>query len=297
MNKLFIHISASVLLFIVPNMSWALLGGLVDTPEGFNAVVALSLGTQAHCSATKISAHTFLTAAHCVTTTQTGSIDAQFAPGQRLFVSAQPKPQTRRDFLPLTVQKIQLHPAYQAALQRFFHYKETQINAYRQRYTGAELTQRIRVLEADNHFTARFPDLALVIVREATPTIPQFAVDCDPLTAGASVELVGYGFDSVAHFAQARRAAPFGQRHWGTTAVIRVDPVNFYTYGGLLRAGEPSLSPGDSGGPVLLRGRVVGVNGTVYGLSRRDAARSNMSVNLNGLAAPSRCHDFFRDLP
>lgn len=295
MNKLFIHLSA--LFFIIPSTSWGLLGGQSDTPEGFNAVVALSLGEQAHCSATKISAHTFLTAAHCVTNTQTGTIDSRFMPEQRLLVSANPKPRTRADFIPLTVRRIQLHPAYQTALQRFFAYKETQINVYRQRYSGADLARRIQVLEANNHFTARFPDLALLIVHETTPSIPQFAIDCTALTAGDSVQLIGYGFDSVAHFAQARRAAPFGQRHWGNSAVIRVDAVNFYTYGGLLRAGEPSLSPGDSGGPVLRRGRVVGVNGTVYGLSRLDAARSNMSVNLNGLAAPSRCHDFFRDLP
>jgi len=283
--------------------SWALLGGQADTPDGFGAVIAMMRDDQAlHCSATKISQNVFLTAAHCVASTRTGTIDTAFVAGQTLFISAAPAPKKRNDFIKLTVKRAQLHSGYLTGLQRFFAYKTQRIAAYQQRYSGEDLARRIRVLEADNHFTARFPDLAVVVVREPTPMIPSAAVDCTPLAAGDKVQLVGYGYDSIKHFAQIRKTAPFGQRHWGTTDVIRVDPINFYTYGGLLRAGEPSLSPGDSGGPVLRRGRVVGVNGTVYGLSRLDAARSNMAVNLNGLDAPAgdnsgaHCRAFFRKL-
>jgi Trypsin len=66
--------------------------------------------------------------------------------------------------------------------------------------------------------------------------------------------------------------------------VIRADAVNFYTFAADLRPGSPTTCPGDSGGPVLKDGQVVGVHGSVYGLSARDAARSNMSVNLHPLA-------------
>ncbi|MBK1693510.1 peptidase S1 [Chromatium weissei] len=281
--------------------SWALLGGQTDTPDEFGAVVALVRDNALHCSATKISQQAFLTAAHCVASTRTGTLDSAFVAGQSLVISAAPAPKTRNDFIKLTINRTQLHSDYAAALHRFFVYKSQRIAAYQQRYSGEDLARRIRVLEADNHFTARFPDLAVVVVRESTPLIPIAPVDCTPLLAGTKVQLVGYGYDSIKHFAQRRKAAPFGQRHWGTTEVIRIDSINFYTYGGLLRAGEPSLSPGDSGGPVLRRGRVVGVNGTVYGLSRLDAARSNMAVNLNGLNAPAanssgqQCRAFFRD--
>lgn len=291
-----------ILALLWTSPSWALLGGQADTPDGFGAVVAIMRDERAlHCSATKISQTAFLTAAHCVASTRTGTLDPAFNLGQTLSISAAPAPKTRNDFIKLTVNRAQLHPDYATALQRFFAYKTQRIAAYQQRYSGEDLARRIRVVEADNHFTARFPDLAVIVVRESTPLIPVAPVDCTPLVAGAAVQLVGYGYDSIKHFAQIRHTAPFGQRHWGTTEVIRVDPINFYTYGGLLRPDEPSLSPGDSGGPVLRRGRVVGVNGTVYGLSRLDAARSNMAVNLNGLDAPAadhsgqQCRAFFRE--
>lgn len=278
---------------------WALLGGQADAPDGFSAVVALTVGNTARCSATKIAPAAFLTAAHCVANTATGTLDDAFQPGRRIFVSNLPAPRMPQDFIGLTLAKTQLHPRYREALQRFFIYKEEKIRAYRARYAGEELARRIRVLEADNHFTARFPDLAVLFTLEPTERIPLAEIACEPLQPGMTVQHVGYGYTSVKHLAAARKSDPFGRRQWGTTQVIRVDPVNFYTYGGLLRAGEPSLSPGDSGGPVLRDGRVVGVNGTVYGLSHLDAARSNMSVNLNGLGAtenlgdPAGCRDFF----
>jgi hypothetical protein len=62
--------------------------------------------------------------------------------------------------------------------------------------------------------------------------------------------------------------------------VIRVDSVNFYTFAHRMHPGAPSLCPGDSGGPVMRAGKIVGVHGTVYGLAREHGARSNMSVNL-----------------
>ncbi|WP_242445829.1 trypsin-like serine protease [Chromatium okenii] len=85
--------------------SWALLGGQADTPDGFGAVIAMMRDDQAlHCSATKISQNVFLTAAHCVASTRTGTIDAAFVADQTLFISAAPAPKTRNDFIKLTIE-------------------------------------------------------------------------------------------------------------------------------------------------------------------------------------------------
>lgn len=284
----------------IPLPAVALLGGAVDTREDFSAVVALTLGETPHCSATKIGPDAFLTAAHCVADMRAGTLNDAFQPGGRIFVSNRTAPMTREDFIGLTLRKTQMHPRYREALQRFFAYREEKVRDYRARYAGEELARRIRLIEASHHFTSRFPDVAILFVREPTASIPLARVDCAPLRPGEAVQLVGYGYESLKDLALARKKNPFGRRHWGAAEVIRVDPVNFYTYGGLLRAGDPSLSPGDSGGAVLRAGRVVGVNGTVYGLSRLDAARSNMSVNLSGLGAAedahqgAGCRDFFR---
>ena len=288
-----------VLLAAYPVSVLALLGGQVDTDEGFSAVVVLTKQGAPHCSATRIGPTALLTAAHCVANSRTGGVDDAFQTGRRLLVSQRTAPQTPADFIELTIERTVLHPAYQAALRRFFVYKQQQILDYQSRYAGDDLAQRIRLLEADSHFTSRFPDVAILLVREVTDEIPVIDIDCEPLHAGETVQLVGYGYESLKHPTRARQAHPFGRRNWGTTQVIRVDPVNFYTYGGLMRAGMPSLSPGDSGGPVLRAGRVVGVHGTVYGLSHLDAARSNMSVNLSGLGAAQTdphgdgCRQFF----
>jgi hypothetical protein len=71
-----------------------------------------------------------------------------------------------------------------------------------------------------------------------------------------------------------RKRAPFP---------LRVDPLNFYSFGRVMRTDAPSLCPGDSGGPVLRDGKAVGVHGTAHGAALRYGANSNMSVNLNSL--------------
>lgn len=286
-----------VLLTACPTSVLALLGGQADADEAFSAVVILTKQGAPHCSATKIGPTTFLTAAHCVANIRTGELDDAFRTGSRVPVSQRTAPKVPADFVGLTIERTVLHPSYEAALRRFHAYKEQKIQDYRQRYIGDDLALRIRRLEVDSHFTSRFPDVAIFLVREATDGIPVVEIDCEPLHAGERVQLVGYGYETLKHPTLARQTHPFGRRNWGTTQVIRVDPVNFYTYGGLMHAGMPSLSPGDSGGPVLRAGRVVGVHGTVYGLSHLDAARSNMSVNLSGLGATQDgrdgCRQFF----
>ncbi len=103
------------------------------------------------------------------------------------------------------------------------------------------------------------------------------------MAAEEAVTLVGYGCAHLADRQDEQQRQPFGHRRWARTQVIRVDAVNFYSYAEHLRADAPSLCPGDSGGPVLRDGKVVGVHGTVYGIGSAGGAHSNMSVNLHAL--------------
>ena len=280
----------------------ALIGGQIDSDERYRSVVSLIGGSSIRCSGTKIAKRSFLTAAHCVTDTSTGGTAKGFLTGQDILVSNLVQPRGRSDYARLKVESIRLDPRYQLALERFFKYKAERIRDYQKRYSGQDLEQRVRVLEANNHFTAGYPDIAIITVLEETAAIPAAKVDCHALSTEESVQLVGYGIEGFAGAHSAHPAGFIARRKWGETQVIRVDATNFYTYAHQMRAGSPSLAPGDSGGPVMREGRIVGINGTVYGLHRVEAARSNMSVNLNGLGSAdngtgeSGCREFFKDI-
>lgn len=259
----------------------ALIAAKLDDPPQYAAVVVMLVGDSGRCSATKIAARRFLTAAHCVADTRTGMVANVFATGRVIQVSNAVIPE-QGDFAFLHVERADMHPDFVQVLERFHTYKEGIINEYREHHKGADLEQRIRKIETDNHITGRYPDLAVVTVRESTPGIPIADIDFSPLADEETVHLVGYGCET------GRNEPPVskhGRRRWGETKVIRIDPVNFYTFAHQMRPGAPSLCPGDSGGPVMRAGKVVGVHGTAYGLTGKSGARSNMSVNLGGYKA------------
>jgi hypothetical protein len=291
----------------VSSPALALIGGQVDALDRFPAVVAIAFpggGQPAanQCTATKIGPVAFLTAAHCVvdhTTARAVMDDAD--PVTLTLIHGVGANAVN---IPVRLRQTLLPPAYEAALGRFRDYKAARLRELgggvpeegsgeggtgREPASGADpalggarrrapaLAQRIRLR---HHFSARFPDVAVLIVAEPTPAIPTLAVDLSPLAAGAEVELVGRGCRQVED-ALVRNPAV---RTWGVSTVLRVDAVNFYSAAAQLRPGAPSLCPGDSGGPVLRDGRVVGVHGVVYGLKPRAGARSNLAVNLSRLA-------------
>ena len=259
----------------------AIIAAKLDDPPQYAAVVVMIMGNSGQCSATKIAARRFLTAAHCVADMLTGTVASTFATGRSIQISNAVTPGVR-DFVFLHIKHTDLHPDFELALERFHEYKEKIINKYREHYKGGYLEQRIRWIESNNHFTARNPDLAVVSVRELTPRIPIAKIDFAPLTAKDIVHLVGYGCEADRNVSLVSK---YARRRWGETRVIRVDPVNFYTFAHQLLPGAPSLCSGDSGGPVMRAGKVVGVHGTVYGLSDKIGARSNMSVNLHAYEA------------
>ncbi len=258
----------------------ALIDGTLDDARRYKAVVVLVAGASRRCTATKIAPRRFLTAAHCVANTSQGKVDQTFAPGSKIRVSNMLVPVGPTDFLQLHVERAHLPPEFEQALERLFAYQQKRIRQYRERYTGVELEQRVRHVKSQNHITSRIPDLAIVQVREHSPKIPQARIDFGALAADEPVRLVGYGCERFEKRKGQGGVPPPNRRKWGETRVIRVDPVNFYTFARRMRPGAPSLCPGDSGGPVMRAGKVVGVHGTVYGLARKHGARSNMSVNL-----------------
>lgn len=280
-------------LLVLSGQLQALIGGQPDLEGRFGSVVSLRTDPGQRCTAAKIGVRHFLTAAHCVIDIPSGTLASAFQPGGQILVSNWPEPSGAGAYQTLTVTKTHLPASFAAALWRLHTYQEGRIADFRARYSGQDLERRIRRVHADSHIMARFPDLAIVEADGETPSIPVAPVDLNPLASGAEVVLVGYGCERVADLAAGRLGSGPVRRIWGLSRVIRVDAVNFYTFAGDLQAGTPTTCPGDSGGPVLKDGRVVGVHGTVYGLSKRDSARSNMSVNLHSLAdwdawAPAR---------
>ena len=268
---------------IASSAALALIDGALDDARRYEAVVLVVAGTSRRCTATKIAERHFLTAAHCVANTSRGALDRTFAPGSTIRVSNRLAPAGPGDFLRLQVTRVHLPPEFKQALQGLFAYQEKLIRQYRDKYSGAELERRVRHVESQNHFTSRVADLAVVEVRERTPKIPSARLDFAPLVADEAVRLVGYGCESFDKGARGDKTSSRSRRKWGETLVIRVDTVNFYTFAHRMRPGAPSLCPGDSGGPVMRAGKVVGVHGTVYGLARTHGARSNMSVNLRSV--------------
>lgn len=269
-------------LALVASPALALINGQLDDEDRYGAVVALWNEGERNCSATKIAPYTFLTAAHCVVDVARGDLSSPFQPGGTLHISARSESRPA-DTEALVVGRTEIPPAFAEGLKRLYDYQKSLIADYRARYSGESLEQRVRRVQADSRITDRFPDAALVHVVTPTPAIPRLPVSLAPLQAEAKVILVGYGCERVSDWRRSDWRGRPVRRLWGHSQVIRVDAVNFYTFGSERQSGSATLCPGDSGGPVVFDGRVVGVHGTVWGLSQRDTARSNMSVNLHAL--------------
>jgi hypothetical protein len=277
---------ATILLALIAGPGHALIGGTPDDRGDYAAVVVLAAGPRSVCSATKIGPRRFLTAAHCVVDAVSATLRPAFEAGGQVRVSNALVPRDGGDFVVVEVVGTRLPPDYLDGLARFQAYRRERREVLAEVLSGAELERRMLMLSMRHHFSARFPDLAIVDVATATPAIPSLSVDLTPLHRDDAVTLVGYGCEhspSASDQTDADDDPPFGRRLAGRTRVIRADRVNVYTYARLMADGAPSLCPGDSGGAVLRDGQVVGVLGTVYGLTRRDAANSNMSVNLHSL--------------
>jgi hypothetical protein len=269
----------------LPDAALALLDAEPDNDRHYAAVVSIRTTERWECTATKISRKRFLTAAHCVVDLQAGTIKtALTGPNASIDMRTISHDGSEQISLNIAIEQVQLAPAYASALERFATYKQEKIAELERKpeaLTRIGGTARIdQALRIRHHFSARFPDLAILRLRELTPSIPASEIDFAPLPRNAPVVLVGYGCTRGTD----GRLRPTQTRSFGHTRVIRVDAINFYTQGGQMTTGAASLCPGDSGGPVLHKGKVVGVHGVVYGLNARHGARSNMAARVDRLA-------------
>lgn len=258
----------------------ALSAGDPDSMGRHPEVVALRSEQSGLCSAVKIEARTLLTAAHCLIDARTGALWPAFRAGRRVSLDNAARQRTGAEAISAVISRIDLPPAYREGLERFAAYRRrrlAELSANASSLPAAKLEQGLRLR---HHFAARYPDVALMRLQTTTPSIPVKPVAFTPLQAGTEVELVGFG---CAEPGAAGKAYP-AVRRVGRSQVIRVDRVSFYTQAGQRSADAPSLCPGDSGGPVLHQGQVVGIHTVVYGLNARHGARSNMAVNLSALA-------------
>lgn len=258
-------------------LATALVGGAEDDSGRFPAVVSIRGPSGGLCTATKIGARSFLTAAHCVVDRHGGGIPTE---PTILEIHTAATPQGPAMSLRGNLLRVLVAPEYERGLRNFARYRQERLALFGRESSAPEPSALGRALRIGHHFSARFPDVAILVLDGPTPEIPTLEVDLRPLSAKEEVVLVGFGCRGEQ--TPSRGAEPV--RAAGSTQVLRVDSVNFYTAAAQMAPGAPSLCPGDSGGPVLRAGRVVGVHGVVYGLHRRHGARSNMAVNLSALA-------------
>jgi hypothetical protein len=260
--------------------AFALSGGTKDAEHRHAEVLSISADQKFICTAVKIGPQTLLTAAHCVVDPRSGELTQAFQPGAKMSLDNAPQQLTANGAITAVVDEILLPDAYREGLEKLAEYRRQRLAELSSMASALPAKQLEQGLRMRYHFAERYPDIALIRLRTATPEIPVAEVDFTPLAAGAEVELVGFGCADLRRVGNRAAAA----RRSGWTRVIRVDAVNFYTEAGQKSEQAPSLCPGDSGGPVLYQGRVVGIHSVVYGLNARHGARSNMAVNLAPLA-------------
>lgn len=265
---------------LVATPAFAVSGGALDTERRHAAVVNIWGDQGAICSAVKIGSQSLLTAAHCVVDERSGELKPVFRAGAEITLDNATQQANGDSALSAVVDETLLPEAYLEGLAKLADYRQRRITELKSQASALPTDRLEQGLSMRYHFAERYPDIALIRLQTATPKIPVSRVDFTPLEAGAEVELVGFGCSRLARLGDRLSA----ERRSGWSRVIRVDAINFYTQAGQRSVQAPSLCPGDSGGPVLYQGRVVGVHSVVYGLNARHGARSNMAVNLAPLA-------------
>jgi hypothetical protein len=278
-------LSLTCALLLAPPAGLALIGGEPDRDERYAAVVQI-IGegdSRQRCSATKIGEQRFLTAAHCVMDMDSGLLHPTHQPGGSFRITNAVSPKTEADFIAVRTTATLIPPAFRAGLEELIAVRAQRIAQLKQKYAGGELVWHISRLKAKHVLTTRFPDVAVIEVDRPTPTIATAVLDLASSLEGASVTLVGYGCRSLEAWREGSKSPNYDERRWADTQVVRVDAINFYSYAGRTRADAPSLCPGDSGGPVMHNGKVVGVHGAAFELDTAGGPRSNMAVNLSEL--------------
>ena len=278
-------LSLTCALLVASAPALALVGGEPDCDGRYAAAVTIlggeSSGTQ--CSATKIGDRRFLTAAHCVLDMGSGLLHPTYQRGGLFRISNATAPETISDFVAVRTTTTHVHPEFRAGLHDFLASREERVAELKRSFSGTKLARRIARLEGNHVFTTRFPDVAVIEVDRLTPGIPTADLDLESSVENATVTLVGYGCQSLKASKRRSKGPSYGTRRWADTQVMRVDVINFHSYARRTRADAPTLCPGDSGGPVIYKGKVVGVHGAAFGHDSAGGPRSNMATNLSEL--------------
>lgn len=232
-----------------------LIGGRAALESEYQPTVYIQNG----CTAAKVGPRHFLTAAHCVHDYYDNSYSTGYDAGSIFRVTTVNGPDSLGDpsaYVTMTIAATHVFPAWtEACARRITEGGDCYVNVL----TNPEYP----------------PDLAVVVVNEDSPAIPQATVDARPVTAGDPVVTMGYGCEIWGGSTPTRlkldelSALPESSLvHEGAFISPEAAPLvaasNVITRGYGADPNAASLCPGDSGGP-LYRGAtsellVVGVN-------------------------------------
>ncbi|WP_437636846.1 carbohydrate-binding domain-containing protein [Sorangium sp. So ce854] len=228
------------------------------------------------CTGAKVGPRHFLIAAHCVDDDNTGGVGSNHLPGSTVAITDDNGPSgiQRRN---LTVQETHIFPAWTSSRRSCHRHCINILNPYHP------------------------PDVAVIVVDEDTPDIPEATVDGDPVLPGTEVIIAGYGCENGVD----RPTPPARLKietvttlpasaliHEGSYVVPEdaadVAGANVITEGVLTDPAAASLCPGDSGGPLYRTGTsqqlIVGVNSYYTFSDESGISRTNWHTRLDSAA-------------
>lgn len=224
------------------------------------------------CTATKVGARTFITAAHCLMAAS-GDYKEIFKRGQSFSITNLPNPYDGIPWLPVHTELAKADPGYAAACA-----------------AGA-----CDASTAQNH-----TDIGIFQIQEDTPLIPVAAMDYRYILPNDVIDIVGYGCEALG--GGPRTPEPnlsFGRMKYVTTRVggtaltdsvhlpadALVQTLAFFTFGHAADPASGGLCEGDSGGPAFLRApgvfAVVGVNGSRWSNDAGTDTQANQHSRLS----------------
>lgn len=210
------------------------IGGDQATSENFPATVYIP-----GCTAVKVADTMFMTAAHCVVDDNLMMLEDDYAAGATLKIKHGALLGDAANH-PVTVANTYIHPSYAQA-----------VNASEGKGLSA------------NQFT-KVVDLAVISVKEATPSIATATVRYATLTNASTVAVGGYGCENdpfsdptimVAEGDNDDDGLKQRRLMWASTKVTNIDGTVVEFPKGQLRDKQISFCDGDSGGPVYLDSR------------------------------------------
>jgi secreted trypsin-like serine protease len=222
-----------------------IIGGNTDTTNNKNGIFHLAIVDTVEsgaCTATKISKNFIITAAHCFHGKKVKQLGFSYA-------SKNPE----MDFLPLDFEQIYMHPSF-------------------------EKLSREEV-EEDNSSNFKTSDIALLKIKPN----PQFdeleivELDFEVVQTEKSAKIWGYGCQETIN--DTSNYVP--ERKFGSSRTLKIKELevnhnqmadyyshyaesifdfNIITAGNKMETSSPSLCLGDSGGPLLINNKLVGIN-------------------------------------